>query len=62
MQEQNVLVQKIALELGIKEEKLREGYEEPLDAGEFLELCVKLGLRPEDISAAIRINEQQENA
>lgn len=57
MQKHDVLVREIALELGIKEEKLQNGYTDPLDAEEFLELCVKLRLRPEEVAEAIRLKE-----
>lgn len=57
MQKHNILVHEMALELGIQEEKLKNGYTDPLDAEEFLGLCVKLRLRPEEVAEAIRRNE-----
>lgn len=38
----------------IPREKLSRGYSEPLMADEFLELCVWLGIYPEEVAAAIR--------
>lgn len=58
MQKHNFLISELAEELGIKKEKLREGYTQPLDAEEFLELCVRLKLRPEEVAAAIRMKEK----
>lgn len=57
MKKNNIPAKQIAGELGIAEEKVTEGYEEPLYAEEFLELCVRLHLRPEDVAEAIRISE-----
>ncbi|MBO5069567.1 MAG: hypothetical protein J6C37_04315 [Roseburia sp.] len=42
--------------LGIDVGKLTPGYREPLDAEEFLELCVYLGICPEQVAQGIREN------
>ena len=52
---------KIEEELGILEDKLHQGYEEPLWAEEFLELCVWLGIRPEEVAAAICDNKKNKD-
>ena len=52
---------KIAEELGILEDKLHPGYEEPRWAEEFLELCVWLGIRPEEVAAAICDNKKNKD-
>lgn len=57
LRKNNISAKQIAGELGIAEEKITDGYEEPLYADEFLELCFRLQLRPEDIAAAIRVSE-----
>ena len=44
--------------LGIDGEKLRPGYKEPLAAEEFLELCVYLGITPEQVARQIRKNRE----
>lgn len=56
LKKEKITAQQIAKETGIDEKKLSEGYEYPLDADEFLRLCVQLRLKPEDISRAIREN------
>ncbi len=56
LKEEKITAWQIANETGIEAEKLSEGYEHPLDADEFLRLCVHLHLKPEDISRAIREN------
>lgn len=44
----------ISEKTGIPERKLKNGYEEPLTADEFLRLCQFLQIEPEDILCAIR--------
>ena len=56
-----ILAEQIEEELGILADKLRLGYEEPLWAEEFLELCVWLGIRPEEVAAKICENKKNEN-
>ena len=43
----------LAAHAGIDAGKLREDYEEPLDAEEFLTLCVCLGIQPEQVRSVI---------
>lgn len=45
--ENQISIKQTALDLSISEEKLRGESEENLTAGEFLELCNYLGIRPE---------------
>lgn len=54
MQKNDIYAPQMAAELEIPEEKFAEGYKEPLFADEFLELCIRLHLRPEDVASAIR--------
>ena len=46
--------EQIAKDTGVPIEKLRTGYTEPLLAEEFLELCLYLKLKPEDITRQIK--------
>lgn len=39
-------------------DKLTEDYKEPLLSDEFLELCVVLHIRPEDVMAALNIKNE----
>ena len=55
-----ISTERIAEEIGILEDKLHPGYEEPLWAEEFLELCVWLGIRPEEVAVAICENKKNE--
>lgn len=59
LREENLTAVQVARETGIAKQKLTEGYVHPLDADEFLRLCVYLHLRPEDISRAIREKENE---
>lgn len=45
--------------LGIDERKLKPDYVKPLEAEEFLELCVYLGISPEHVARKIRENCEQ---
>ncbi len=56
LKEENLTAEQVAKETGIAKQKLSEGYVHPLDADEFLRLCVYLRLKPEDISRSIRKN------
>lgn len=49
----SISIQWAADAVNIAVDKLKENYEEPLQADEFLELCVLLSVRPEDILQAI---------
>ena len=42
---------------GISAEKLRRGYRSPLDADDFLTLCIYLGIRPEEVREALAFSE-----
>lgn len=46
--EHNISISEISEKTGVPEEKLKPGYSEALFAGEFLELCMMLRIRPED--------------
>ncbi len=43
----------LAVHAGIDVGKLQEDYKEPLNAEEFLSLCVCLGIRPEQVQSVI---------
>ena len=44
----------ISEKTGIKKEKFSENYGIPLSAEEFLDLCVLLGITPEEVREAIK--------
>lgn len=54
MKKNRISTSEMAAEVGILEGKMQEGYAEPLLADEFLALCVRLRLRPEEVATAIR--------
>ena len=43
----------LAVHAGIDVGKLQKDYKEPLNAEEFLSLCVCLGIRPEQVQSVI---------
>lgn len=43
----------VSKEVKVPQEKLKAGYQRPLSAEEFLELCVYLKIRPEDVWEAV---------
>lgn len=59
LKENQISRERIAAELAIPENKLRDGYEEPLLADEFLRLCARLHIKPEEVAAAIRNSAEQ---
>ena len=46
---QHISPERVAMDTGVALEKLVPETEETLEAGEFLELCIYLGIRPEDM-------------
>ena len=54
LEENHVSPEDTARVLGIDEKKLKPDYPGPLDAEEFLELCVYLGICPEQVAQGIR--------
>ena len=44
----------ISEKTGIGREKLSENYKKPLSAEEFFELCIFLGIKPEQVQEAIK--------
>ncbi|WP_370776226.1 hypothetical protein [Roseburia sp.] len=53
IEENQMDAKSLAAHAGIDAGKLREDYEEPLDAEEFLTLCVCLGIQPEQVRSVI---------
>lgn len=51
----------VSKEVDIPQEKLKAGYRRPLSAEEFLELCIYLGIRPEDVWEAVNKLEHGKN-
>ena len=47
--QQHISPERVAKDTGVAIEKLVPETEETLEAGEFLELCIYLGIRPEDM-------------
>lgn len=58
IEKKHISAEQIEEELGIWADKMRPGYGEPLWAEEFLELCIWLGIRPEDVAAEICENKK----
>ncbi len=54
MEKHAVSIAQTARETGIPDEKLRAGTKEKLTAEEFLELCVYLKVRPEEIREELK--------
>lgn len=57
MKKNEISVKKLSEELGRSEGAAGEAGAEPLYADEFLELCLWLHLRPEEVLAALRDSE-----
>lgn len=53
IEEKQMDAKALAEHAGIDVKKLRKNYEEPLDAEEFLNLCVCLGIQPEQVQNVI---------
>ena len=47
--QQHISPERVAKDTGVAMEKLVPETKETLEAGEFLELCLYLGIRPEDM-------------
>lgn len=47
--QQHISPERVATDTGVALKKLVPETEETLEAGEFLELCLYLGIRPEDM-------------
>lgn len=47
--QQHISPERVAMDTGVALEKLVPETKETLEAGEFLELCLYLGIRPEDM-------------
>lgn len=53
IEENRIDAETLAAHAGIDAGKLREDYEKPLDAEEFLSLCAYLGIKPEQVQSMI---------
>lgn len=57
--ENKINIEWISEKTGISKEKLSKHYSEPLTAEEFLQLCVLLGITPEEVRCIIRQSENE---
>lgn len=53
-EQKRISISWISENTGIAEEKLSENYSEPLEAEEFFELCILLGIKPEEVWSEIK--------